>query len=210
MIASVPFIQKTFDRFNALCFEGVLPAVPVVLTKAGSFLGKMECRSRRDFRLKFSTGFDLSQEELEDVVIHEMIHYYIAFRRLRDTSVHGETFRSIMDTINRKYGRHISVRYHSRPGQNLVRRRGDVIRKHCICVSTFPDGSRGVTVCASNRISDMKRWLPKYFRITGMEWHISMDPFFNRFPRAHTPKIYRISAGDLEEHLGADSEFNVL
>ncbi len=25
MIATEPFIQKTFERFNALCFEGVLP-----------------------------------------------------------------------------------------------------------------------------------------------------------------------------------------
>ena len=67
MIASVPFVQKTFDYFNAQCFNGVLPAVPIVLTKAGTFLGKMEYKSSRDifgiisshydFRLKISTGF---------------------------------------------------------------------------------------------------------------------------------------------------------
>lgn len=100
MTATIPFIQKVFDRFNALCFEGVLPAVPIVLTRAGTFLGKMEYKSRRDFfgivsshydfRLKISTGFDLTQEELEDVIIHEMIHYYIAYRNLRDSSAHGE------------------------------------------------------------------------------------------------------------------------
>lgn len=83
MIATVQFVRTTFDRFNALCFEGVLPSVPIVLTKAGTFLGKMEYKSRRDFfgiisshydfRLKISTGFDLPQEELEDVVIHEDI-----------------------------------------------------------------------------------------------------------------------------------------
>ncbi len=131
MIASVPFVQKTFDYFNAQCFNGVLPAVPIVLTKAGTFLGKMEYKSSRDifgiisshydFRLKISTGFDLTQEELEDVIIHEMIHYYIAYRNLRDSSVHGETFRRIMETINQKYGRHITVRHHGEPEQNLVR-----------------------------------------------------------------------------------------
>ena len=211
MIADVPFIQKSFDRFNALCFEGALPAVPIVLTKAGTFLGKMEYKSRRDFfgiisshydyRLKISTGFDLSQEELEDVVIHEMIHYYIAYRNLRDSSAHGETFRRIMESINQKFGRHITVRHRSEPGQNLVRSGREQIKKRYLCVSTFPDGNKGITVCASTKIFELYRLLPKYYRISKMEWYGSIDPFFNRFPRANTPKIYKITEEELSEHL---------
>lgn len=211
MIASIPFVQKAFDRFNALCFEGVLPAVPIVLTKAGTFLGKMEYKSRRDFfgiisshydfRLKISTGFDLSEEELEDVIIHEMIHYYIAYRNLRDSSVHGETFRRIMEIINQKYGRHITVRHHGEPEQNLVKGGSNQYKKHYICVSTFPDGKKGITVCASTKIFELYRLLPKYYRIKEMEWYGSIDPFFNRFPRANTPKIYKITEEELSEHL---------
>lgn len=211
MTATVPFIQKAFDRFNALCFEGVLPAVPIVLTRAGTFLGKMEYKSRRDFfgivsshydfRLKISTGFDLTQEELEDVIIHEMIHYYIAYRNLRDSSAHGETFRRIMETINQKYGRHITVRHHGEPEQNLVRGGSTQCRKHYLCVSTFPDGNMGITVCASTKIFELYRLLPKYYQITKMEWYGSIDPFFNRFPRANTPKIYNITKEELSEHL---------
>lgn len=211
MTASQDFVQTTFDRFNALCFEGVLPAVPVVLTKAGTFLGKMEYKTRRDFfgiisshydfRLKISTGFDLTQEELEDVVIHEMIHYYIAYRNLRDSSAHGETFRRIMETINQKYGRHITVRHHGEPGQNLVKSGSSQYKKHYLCVSTFPNGSKGITVCASTKIFELYRLLPRYYRITEMEWYGSIDPFFNRFPRAHTPKIYKITEEELAAHL---------
>lgn len=202
MVASQAFVQTTFDRFNTLCFEGVLPTVPIVLTKAGTFLGKMEYKTGRNFiRLKISTSFDLSQEELEDVVIHEMIHYYIAYRKLRDTSVHGETFRSIMDSINHKYGRHITVRHRVEPHQNLIREGRIQPRKHCLCVSTFPDGKKGITVCASTKIFELYRLLPRYYGITKMEWYGSLDPFFNRFPRARTPKIYKITADELEEHL---------
>ncbi|MBQ0093075.1 MAG: SprT-like domain-containing protein [Bacteroidales bacterium] len=211
MIATVQFVRTTFDRFNALCFEGVLPSVPIVLTKAGTFLGKMEYKSRRDFfgiisshydfRLKISTGFDLPQEELEDVVIHEMIHYYIAYRNLSDTSVHGETFRRIMETVNQKYDRHITVRHHGDPKQNLVRDGSVQYRKHYLCVSTFSNGNRGITVCASTKIFELYRLLPKYYRISKMEWYGSIDPFFNRFPRANTPKIYKITEEELSEHL---------
>ena len=211
MTATLPFIQETFDRFNALCFGGELPAVPIVLSKAGTFLGKMEYKSRRDFfgivsshydfRLKISTGFDLTQEELEDVVIHEMIHYYIAWRNLRDSSVHGQTFRRIMETINLKYDRHISVSHHGEPEQNLVRNGSGNIKKHYLCVSTLSDGNMGITVCASTKIFELYRKLPKYYRISKMEWYGSLDPFFNRFPRANTPKIYKITKEELSVHL---------
>ena len=211
MIASLTFVRKTFDHFNALCFEGVLPAVPIVLSKAGTFLGKMEYKSRcdffgivsshYDFRLKISTSFDLQQEELEDVVIHEMIHYYIAYRNIRDSSAHGKTFRRIMETVNRTYGRHITVRHRGEPEQNLVRDGSARYRKHYLCVSTFPDGNKGITVCASTKIFELYRLLPKYYGITKMKWYGSIDPFFNRFPRANTPKIYRITEGELHEHL---------
>lgn len=211
MIASQAFVRTTFDRFNVLCFGGALPTVPIILTKAGTFLGKMEYKARRnffgiitsyyDFRLKISTGFDLTQEELEDVVIHEMIHYYIAYRKLRDTSAHGETFRRIMETINQKYGRHITVRHRGEPKQNLVREGSNQYRKHFLCVSTFRDGGKGVTVCASTKIFELYRLLPKYYEVAKMEWYGSIDPFFNRFPRANTPKIYKITAQELDEHL---------
>lgn len=141
MLATVQFVRTTFDRFNALCFEGVLPAVPIVLTKAGTFLGKMEYKSRRDFfgiisshydfRLKISTGFDLPQEELEDVVI--------------------------------------TVRYHVDPKQNLVRDGSARCRKHYLCVSTFSNGNKGITVCASTKIFELYRLLPKYYRISKMD-----------------------------------------
>lgn len=211
MTATVPFIQQTFDRFNALCFEGALPAVTVVLSRARTFLGKMEYKVRRDFfgnivscydyRLKISTAFDLAEDELEDVVIHEMIHCYIAFRNIRDTSVHGEAFRRIMNAINTHYGRHISVRHKGSPerdGGNDARR---AARPRCVCVSTFRDGKVGVTVCSSAKVRELSRQLPRYYHLESMGWYVSNDPFFARYPLSRTPKIYRASAGDLEEHL---------
>lgn len=211
MVAGIPFIQKTFDHFNALCFEGVLPPVPIVLAKAGTFLGKMEYRQRRDifgnvtahdgFRLRISTCFDLPEEELEDVVIHEMIHYYIAYRNIKDSSVHGEAFRRIMDIINRKHGRHIRVCHKGGAGLAPVREAGGKTIKRYLCISAFAGGERGVTVCASTRISELCRLLPRHYRITGMEWYLSGDPFFGRYPRSTTPKIYRIAEAELSEHL---------
>lgn len=39
-----------------------------------------------NYCIRISTAFDLSERELEDVGIHEMVHYYIAVNNIRDTS----------------------------------------------------------------------------------------------------------------------------
>lgn len=125
MIATESFVKETFDRFNDLYFEGKLPPVPIVLVKARSFLGKLEymkikglfglVTKKWDFRMKISRSFDLDQATLEDVILHEMIHYYIDIKGIRDTSAHGKVFRSMMNDFNSRFGRHITIRYKCTP-----------------------------------------------------------------------------------------------
>lgn len=213
MTASVPFVEETFRHFNALCFGGSLPDIPVVLTHARTFLGKMEFKTRRglfghvvsyyDFRMRISVSFDLPQQELEDVVIHEMIHYYIALKNLRDTSSHGRVFRDMMHRINSTYGRNISVRHH---GEKLLVGKP---RKHHFCISTFRDGKTGITVFSPSKEQWMRRNLPRCFDIVEMDWYTSEDPFFGRFPRSRTPKIYKISPGELSCHMDGAQKVDV-
>jgi len=119
MIATEQFILESFSSFNHLCFEGVLPPIPVKLTKARTFLGKITYVGRRNFFgrivgyekyvMRISTYYNLCENELEDVIIHEMIHYYIALNGLKDSSAHGKIFRKMMSDINARFGRHITV-----------------------------------------------------------------------------------------------------
>ncbi|MGN1236467.1 MAG: SprT-like domain-containing protein, partial [Bacteroidaceae bacterium] len=118
MIISVAFAEKKFDEFNRLIFGGGLPRVPIELCDVKSFFGECVCRKRRvslgriecyDYRLRFNRRADLPERDLEDVIIHEMIHYYIGINNLRDTSAHGPLFRSLMNKINERFGRHVTV-----------------------------------------------------------------------------------------------------
>lgn len=204
----IAFARESYDRFNELCFGGALPRVPIVLTNARTFLGKTEYKVRRNFlgrvvgcsdmRLKLSTAYELSREEMEDVIIHEMIHCSIACRNIHDTSAHGEVFRLMMARINEEFGRHVCVRH---KGGTLSHTAGRGARTRCVCISTFIDGRKGVTVCSPAMAPRLKRLLPKYFAITSMEWYESSDPFFDRYPSSRTPKIYRISPENVREHL---------
>lgn len=209
MTASLDFVRDTFDRFNTLCFEGELPAVPIILTKARTFLGKVEYKGGRgifglvprnkDFRMKISTSFDLPQDELEDVVLHEMIHYYIAWHNIKDSSVHGKVFRDIMGQLNAKYGRHITIRHKAKEGQILGKSKEP--GNHYVCLTTFKDGTQCVTVAASTKVSELHRMFSHCPDITGIQWYRTPDPFFDRYPRSRTPRVYRISQEDIREHL---------
>lgn len=120
MIPTCDYVQRRFDEFNAQCFGGELRPIPVRLSRARSFLGQIAYRRERrlfrrdrfaDFTLRISTHFDLPEDVLDDVILHEMIHYSILSRQIKDTSAHGRLFRSMMNDINSRFGRHITVSY---------------------------------------------------------------------------------------------------
>ncbi|NPD80626.1 sprT domain-containing protein [Prevotella sp. PINT] len=126
MVATIPYIEGKFNEYNGLIFNGELPAIPIKLSKAKTSLGQLAFKRRRtwygrtvysDFRLRVSTHFDLPENELEDIIIHEMIHYYIFVNRLKDKSAHGPLFRQMMKDINTRYGRNISI---SRKQKELI------------------------------------------------------------------------------------------
>jgi len=210
MKATIPYAEKKFSEFNELYFEALLPPIPIQLTKARTFLGKVTYKGVRDFfgnivknkdfLMKISCSFDLPENELEDVIIHEMIHYYIAWRNIRDTGVHGQVFRQMMTQINRNYGRNVSCRYNGDTKPELSSSSRAAVGR-IVCVSCFTDGRYGLTVCATTKAYELKRSLPRYFPLRAMSWFYSEDAFFHKFPRSKTPKIYKVVKSDLDLHL---------
>jgi len=209
MRATVDFIQRSFAYFNKLCFNGSLPPIPIKLSNARTFLGKVTFIGKRNlfgkivrfenFTLRISTAFELTDVELEDVILHEMIHYHILLNGIKDSSAHGREFRKMMREFNLKFGRNITISHHLTPAQRIT---GTVKnRTNYFCVSQLSDGNWGITVCANTRLFEIHRSLPRYYKLQSMTWYGSADPFFNRFPRSKTPKIYKITKEELDTHL---------
>lgn len=217
MIATPEYVKERYAHFNEVCFEGTLPEVPIVLTKAKTFLGKLEYQSVKglfgrvvsigDFRIKISTLYDLPEAELEDVIIHEMIHLYIASHRIKDSSSHGKVFREMMTGINNQHGRHITV---SHPRTKALAEQVAAAKneKRYVCVSTFKDGRRGVTVCIKERVGQMTKSLPRCYDLASIETFTSDDPYFARFPKSHKPRIFKVKQQELTEHLIGAQPYN--
>lgn len=211
MRATQPYIQQKFDEFNVLCFNGKLPPIPIVVSKARTYLGVCAYRTKRDFlgrkrnydfRLRISAYFDLPEAVLEDTLIHEMIHYYIAYHHLKDTSTHGNLFRQMMADLNTRYDRHITVSHHLTSEQ--IREAAEKRRKpHAVAVVGFDDGRVAFKVLPMQheRIATYCSRVRRAPRVTSVDVFFTDNHFFNRYPISSALKVYYIEESELKEVL---------
>lgn len=206
MIPDLAFVKDSFRRFNALMFSGRLPQPEFALTRARTFRGKMTWRTVRSwgsvrntgFEMRVSVLFDLEKEDWEDVVIHEMIHLHIVANRLRDDSAHGPLFRSIMAEINRTHGRHIAVSSRSTDKERSADSRP---RAHFICLARMRDGRLCLAPVAKSRIFSLWDAFSSFPDVAAVRWIGAIHPWFSRFPRVMTPKLYIAAEEDVAAHL---------
>lgn len=207
MTVTTAYIQGKFDEFNTRFFDGKLPPLPIRLSNARTFLGQLAYKRKRnllgrevkyDFVLKISTCVDLPEEEVEDTIIHEMIHYYIGVNQLRDTSAHGQLFRRIMNEINEKGGRHITVSYKLSKEQReaAVDKRP---KQHVVAIAELTDGRTGLKVLPMNRRS-VTHFRNNVMRIRGVrkvDFYITIHPYFNRYPCSSAIKLHIVDRNEI-------------
>lgn len=198
MTATEEYVRSKYQEFNRLFFEGRLPAVPIKLSRSRSALGQF----RHDGTLCISTRFDLPENELEDVIIHEMIHCHIAVFGPRDRSAHGPVFRRMMQEINSRYGRHVSVshRLTAEQREKLVDSRP---RQHIVAVVSMKDGRCGIKVlpCTEKAVRRYRRGILLSRQAAGLEFFQTSDPYFNRYPSSSALRVYFMDADEIRERL---------
>ena len=211
MTPTLPYLQEKFSYYNALCFDGRLPSIPILLSKAKTFLGRLEYRRRRgllgretycDARIRISTRYDRTDAETDDVLIHEMIHLYILVKGIKDTSTHGQRFRQIMTDVNTRFNRNIRIshKYFDKLSNHLAASDDNKKGKmHYVGLSKLVDGNVGVTVAGRN-VRMIARLLPARYRIVETRWYLTDDPFFADYPVSRKGTIYKIKPQDMLIH----------
>lgn len=206
MRAELEYVKRKFREFNTLCFSGTLPELPMRMSGGGRAMGVFVHPSRYPDRLprgvgechmRISNRYDLPEREIEDIIIHEMIHYYIWYSRIEDASAHGPAFRRIMNDINRKFGRNLHISHRCSKEQLDSDNRH---RLHIICLTEWRDGTLGFTPVARTRIFSIHRAFTSDPGIINIIWVYTADPHFNRYSKALVPKAYRLTP-EISEHL---------
>ena len=205
------FVAEKFREFNAQMFGGKLTMPPIQMSRARTFVGQCAAKKRRtllhgtrlyDFRLKFSICFDLPEREWEDTIIHEMIHYYIGVNGLKDTSAHGRLFRQMMNGINERFGRSLTITHRSTPEQK-EQLYGTKKVWHVIALVHLSDGRKGLKVLPRirQRIQTYRTTMLRDARFSRIDLYMSNDPYFNRFPNSSAFNVVMASEAEFMPHI---------
>lgn len=204
------WIAVNFDRFNKENFGGRLTPPKFSVNNARTRLGSMAFKWKQslfkretyDYVIRLSNYYDIPEVEFQNVLLHEMIHYYIAVNHFKDDSVHGTMFRSIAQRIN-KQGWHVVVRTDTRKWPVAERNRKKVItRKRIVLAASTTDGKYFLSVIGPGSVRKVKLQIARTPQIREARWFESSDDYFQQFPQCRTLRG-RIVAKELwEEKVG--------
>lgn len=115
MIADFNTMSRMFRECNKEYFDGSLPIPYFRLMNKLNTLARFEYNKDKKGKhpikwqaLKFSDCYDFSEEDFREIMVHELIHYYIAWNGIKDNKDHGREFMRIANEINEKYGMNVT------------------------------------------------------------------------------------------------------
>lgn len=106
-------LMACFTKYNNEYFGGILPYPEFKIRKSYTTLGYFSCNYNEDYSmynciLEISNRYDYTEEQLRDVIVHEMIHYYLAYTKKDVKMKHGDEFIAMAYTLNKKYSLNIA------------------------------------------------------------------------------------------------------
>jgi len=116
MEITTELLTEKFREYNRLYFNNELYLPRMRLLKSFRMCGYFSCkkiigrRRLRGERLEVTCYYDWPEDALRDVIVHEMIHYYLAFKHIDNDLTHGEAFHEMSEYLNNKYGLHVTER----------------------------------------------------------------------------------------------------
>ena len=107
MVITLEEIRKQFDIWNAKAFNGELPTPQFELMQTKTLLGQF-CPKKvfgvETYKIRISVFYDRPFESYVDTIVHEMLHFYIRYKGIKDTSSHGRIWKREAAKLSSKFG----------------------------------------------------------------------------------------------------------
>ena len=199
MELTAQYLREHFWVLNNDYFDNELPEPQFAVTNARTQMGQFSCKRVRkgffgkyantSYKIKVSEYYEQTAEEIDDTLLHEMIHFLIAFRQLRDTSAHGQLFRKEMNRLNRM-GRHITI---SARTTQYVTTPKNQRKQHLVLALEGRDCSRYLSVVHPSYRKYVERQLPLAPQIAAHYWFVSNDSIFDSFSQVRSLRARKIT-----------------
>ena len=200
MKLTVEYLKTRFAVFNTCYFGGKLPEPAFKIMNSRTRLGMFTCRKERkgffltrrvvENTIKISSFYDATARDYDNILLHEMIHYYISHSGRRDNSMHGRLFMAEMERLN-NCGWQITVSVDTRKWTIAER---NIASSYRVIALTTTAGQHCLSVVNPAYISRIDRMAKSSPRIAGYGWYDSTDAFFASFPRVRSLRCRRVRA----------------
>lgn len=193
------WMEERFSRFNKQFFNDRLPMPRLCVSYARTRLGTMTYKCHKNdgppvfyaYTIRLSNYYDMSEQELEDVLLHEMIHYHIAIRQIRDTSAHGIMFHKMMERINKKghnicVSKNMSERAAAMSARQPARRY--IKNLYIVLAMTSSRGKYLLSVVNPRYVKNLDAILRRTKEIVEHKWFVSGDAYFQNFSKVRSPR----------------------
>ncbi len=217
MIVNTDWLEEEFRHFNTGYFDGGLPLPLMGISRSRTRLGYFMCkRAGRwgrtklyDFTIKLTTYYDMTERQAQNVLLHEMIHYSIAYTGLKDTAPHGVVFRGLAARLN-KEGWNIQAMTTTKGwklsavAEKRVQRKRNAV--YLILALEMTNDKRYLSVVNPKFANVLDRQVRKVKEVKNFGWYSSMDSFFDTFPEVRSLRARYVSQDKFEEKLGEMSQ----
>lgn len=210
MTVTIQWMERWFDTFNAEYFDARLPRPAFALSRARTRLGQMACKQGRvgrgvkryDFRISITTYYDMTERQAQCVLLHEMIHYVIAYTGLRDSAPHGVVFRGMADALNRRYGWDIRVTTSARDWRlsppSVQREQARSPRRRLVLALSMTDGKYFLSCVNPRYAHALSVRLRGLEEVRSQRWYTTTESYFDSFPDVRSLRGRRISHADFD------------
>ena len=116
MVANYNNMLDVFISCNTKYFEDKLPIPLFDLLHSFRTCGYFHCdyeyvwfsKKLFNFCISMTDYYDFTPKQFEDILVHEMIHYYLAYFGIDKSCSHGREFKKMAKRLNQIYGLNIT------------------------------------------------------------------------------------------------------
>lgn len=106
-------IRYMFCNYNEKYFDNILPVPYIEITNSLKYFGLFESDIEDNTTVNpciyISGRYDYKPEQIRDILIHEMIHYYLTYNGIEINKLHGKEFKRLAKMFNKEYKMHITT-----------------------------------------------------------------------------------------------------
>lgn len=115
MVVNVDDVAYYFEMCNDAYFENNLPVPDFDVLHSYKYCAYFSCDKKWLWSktiynpiIYFSDYYQFSEKQVINLMVHEMIHYYLAINGIDTRGTHGKDFMKMARKLNKKFGLHIT------------------------------------------------------------------------------------------------------